>query len=813
VSLKPDLHEHTILIIDDNPANLGVLSSCLEEAGFETMVAIDGKSGLNIARDGQPDLILLDVLMPGMDGFEACRFMKEDERTREIPVIFMTALTETENEVAGFEAGGVDYITKPFQVEEVLARVKTHLALLLIQKRLKARNVQLLREIGKRQKVEKELRKARAELEERVEACTAELREANTRLTTEIDERKRAEKALFHEKEQFSVTLRSIEDGVVTTDKEGRVLFVNKAAESLTGWTLEEAAGRPFGEVFHIIDRRTRELCPNPVMIARDGTERVIADNGALILDQAGELFGAVLVFRDVTERKLAEEERIRLATALEQVAEGIIITDANWIVQYANAAFKRLSGYDRAEIVGRHTRILKSDYHDKAFYRSIRETLSRGEVWSGRLRNKRKDGTLYEVEATTSPVRNESGGIINYISIHRDMSREAALERQLRQVQKMEAIGTLAGGIAHDFNNILTAIIGYTEMALAMPPEAGSARRHLDQVLRSGSRAADLVKQILAFGRQTEQERKPVAVAPIVEEALKLLRSSLPSTIEIHQDVAVSEQEDIVMADPIQMHQVLMNLCTNAAHAMRDTGGILGVKLSEVHLDAFYFSLYPSLKPGSYVMLTVTDTGHGMDCATRQRIFDPYFTTKKAGEGTGLGLAVVHGIVKSHDGLITVFSEPGQGATFHVFLPRIEGERAEKAGPAAMLPTGDEHILFVDDEPPLAELGKEMLESLGYQVIAETSSIEALQTFSAQPDAFDLVITDMTMPGLTGRDLARKLMAIRTDLPVVLCTGFSEMIDERQSKEAGILEFVMKPYVTDSLARTIRKVLDRTID
>jgi len=234
VSLKPDLHEHTILIIDDNPANLGVLSSCLEEAGFETMVAIDGKSGLNIARDGQPDLILLDVLMPGMDGFEACRFMKEDERTREIPVIFMTALTETENEVAGFEAGGVDYITKPFQVEEVLARVKTHLALLLIQKRLKARNVQLLREIGKRQKVEKELRKARAELEERVEACTAELREANTRLTTEIDERKRAEKALFHEKEQFSVTLRSIEDGVVTTDKEGRVLFVNKAAESLT---------------------------------------------------------------------------------------------------------------------------------------------------------------------------------------------------------------------------------------------------------------------------------------------------------------------------------------------------------------------------------------------------------------------------------------------------------------------------------------------------------------------------------------------------------------------------------------------------
>jgi CheY-like chemotaxis protein len=317
-------------------------------------------------------------------------------------------------------------------------------------------------------------------------------------------------------------------------------------------------------------------------------------------------------------------------------------------------------------------------------------------------------------------------------------------------------------------------------------------------------------VKQILTFSRQTEQERKPVRVARTVKEALKLLRSSLPSTIEIRQDISPLSERAVVLADPTEIHQVLMNLCTNAAHAMREKGGILSVTLSEVEADAVLVCRYPDLRQRSYLSLTVSDTGHGMSAELMDRIFDPYFTTKGLGEGTGLGLAVVQGIVKSCGGSVAVYSKPNEGTTFHVFLPRIEEEIASEAKPVEKLVAGTERILFVDDERTLVDLGKEMLESLGYAVRAAASSIEALETFRTQPDAFDLVITDMTMPRLTGRELAGELMAIRPDIPIILCTGFSDLINEEQARASGIRQFVMKPYVITKLAETIRKVLDQ---
>jgi signal transduction histidine kinase len=384
----------------------------------------------------------------------------------------------------------------------------------------------------------------------------------------------------------------------------------------------------------------------------------------------------------------------------------------------------------------------------------------------------------------------------------------ELKLERQLRQSRKMEAIGTLAAGIAHDFNNILTAIVGFTELSLTRLPSADPVRGDLEVVLESGLRATDLVRQILTFSRQTELERKPVRLDSIIKEVLKLLRSSLPSSIEIRTEYDINPAECVVDADLTQVHQVLMNLCTNASHAMRRQGGVLSVTLERVMVEAALVSQHPSLKPGPHVGLTVRDTGHGMDAALMERIFDPYFTTKKTGEGTGMGLAVTMGIVKNHGGAIAVSSQPGQGTSFQVLLPRAIPDDRQAVETREALHTGNEHILFIDDEKALAVLGQKMLEALGYRVTAGTNSLEALELFRSQPDAFDLVITDMTMPGLTGRELTRELLSIRPDIPVLMCSGFAEFVNPNEAREAGIREFLMKPYVIGTLAKTIRKVL-----
>jgi len=392
---------------------------------------------------------------------------------------------------------------------------------------------------------------------------------------------------------------------------------------------------------------------------------------------------------------------------------------------------------------------------------------------------------------------------------LQRDRKEEdkKKLKARLSQAQKMEAIGTLAGGIAHDFNNILAAIIGYAELAILEVPDGSKVKQDLMEIFKAGNRAKDLVQQILTFSRQSDMEKKPVRVSRIVKEALKFLRASLPTTIEIRENI----EKDIgtIEADPTQIHQILMNLCTNAHHAMREEGGILEVTLTNVDMDAYTIRQYPDISSGPYVRLSVSDTGHGITPDVKERIFDPYFTTKGVGEGTGLGLAVVHGIVKDHAGAITVYSETGKGTTFHIFLPVIEKAEEPKKETMGPLPTGHERILFIDDDPGLVEIGREILGKLGYDVVVKTSSIEALELFREQPDKFDLVITDMTMPNMTGDRLAAELMKIRPDIPTILCSGFSEKMSNEKADALGIKNFLMKPIVMKDLAKTIRKVLD----
>jgi len=422
------------------------------------------------------------------------------------------------------------------------------------------------------------------------------------------------------------------------------------------------------------------------------------------------------------------------------------------------------------------------------------------------------KNGSSIWIEVTAKFIRDKNNRPTSILGVSRDITERKTtevekkkLESKLQQAHKMEAVGTLAGGIAHDFNNILSAIIGYTELGLNDTADRPKLKKKLDEILKAGYRARDLVKQILAFSRQAEHEKKTIQAKLIINEALKLLRASIPTTIEIRHNLM---SDAMILADPTQVHQILMNLCTNAEHAMSESGGILEVSLNNVELDQDFSVRNPEIPPGRYLCLTVSDTGHGMSKEVIKRLYDPFFTTKEPDKGTGLGLSVIHGIVQSHGGAITVQSDPGKGSSFNVFFPIVEKQIQPGVKISLQVPTGNERILFIDDEKSIMDLGQQVLEQLGYQVEARSSSIEALELFTAYPDNFDLIITDMTMPHLTGAKLAQKLMRIRPDIPIILCTGFSQSINEDQALKIGFKAFVMKPISIEQIARTIRKVL-----
>lgn len=512
----------------------------------------------------------------------------------------------------------------------------------------------------------------------------------------------------------------------------------------------------------------------------------------------------------DITELKAAQEENIKLAMAVEQSAEIIVITDAKGIIEYVNPSFETITGFSKKEAVGQTPRILKSGKQTDEYYKKLWETITSGNTWRGRFVNKKKDKTYYQEDVTIFPIRDKAGNITDFVSVKHDITREAEMERQLLHAQKMEAIGTLAGGIAHDFNNILSAIIGYSEIALYDLEPDSSAAESIGQVLAAGNRAKDLVKQILSFSRSSSNNKTPIRIIHVIKESIKLMRATIPSFIEIRQNIIVGDLQ--ILGDPTQIHQLLINLCTNSAHAMEETGGILEITLDSSFIQEESVQEYPALKPGAYVRLTITDMGKGMTPDVLQRIFDPYFTTKEPGKGTGLGLAVVHGVVKNHNGVIRVKSEPGKGTMFDIYFPAVEAEGTLGTGETESIPfarSEEETILLVDDEKMLTDLGRQMLEKLGYRVAIRNSSVEALELFREHPETFDLIITDMTMPYLTGDNLAREIKKIRADIPIILCTGYSEYMTARKAAAAGINYFLIKPLSINQLASSVRIALD----
>ena len=504
-------------------------------------------------------------------------------------------------------------------------------------------------------------------------------------------------------------------------------------------------------------------------------------------------------------------EEKILLSAVIEQTEDNVLISDAGRTIIYVNPAFERSSGFSLHELKGKPMGFLRSDQHDEAFFNALRTTLDRGEIWMGTIVNKGRAGMEFEIEGTRSPIKDDTGRITHWVAIGRNMSRFRKLERELLRAQKMDALGTLAGGIAHDFNNILAAVMGMIEMECIEARAESKTRRRMEQAMAACARARDLVKQILAFSSQAVQRRRPLRMSTVIEDALQMLRATLPASISIKQELTAVD--GLILGDSTQIHQTVVNLCTNAVHAMRNSGGVLGIRLNEVHLDGGQHLEHQGLRPGAYLVLTVSDTGAGMDEHIRERIFEPFFSTKKAGEGAGVGLSVVHGIVKGHGGTIRVSSELGKGSVFDIYFPKVEGiedlhEKEDIPPPSR----GHEHILLVDDEELVVTVATEMLHSLGYQVVSFQRSVEALEMFRTKGDIFHLIITDQTMPDMTGIEFACELRRIRSDIPIILCTGFSDDNIGKMAAELGIDKILSKPFVMQELATIVREVLDRKV-
>ncbi len=651
-----------------------------------------------------------------------------------------------------------------------------------------------------------------------VEALENRVRELEEALL----ERDRVIEELQHSAEMYrKLVLDTMEEMVAYHDLDLRVQWTNGAAARSVGETVDDLVGRYCYEIWQGRDTPCVD-CPvlKAIQIGRpqeietatpDG--RYYRIRGYPVHDEHGAVIGAVEYGFDITDRKKAElelrESEEKYRKLVTTAPYGIQLTDREGKILFSNPAHHRIQGYDEGELIGKTIwELMANDKHRsiaRAYYQKLIEEQPPPEVYFNR--DLTRDGREIDVQVNWDYIRNTNGDVEGIISIISDITKQKVLESSIRQAQKMESIGTLAGGVAHDFNNILTSIIGFSEIGLDVAEKDSILEKSLKEIFAAGDRAKELVKQILVFARRSEEEIKPVQPGLIIREAAKFLRSSIPTTIDIRLNI---DSDSFIMANSTQIHQVIMNICTNASHAMEDDGGLLEISLKDVTASHAGKLHGIDLKPGNYIELAISDTGTGIPPEIIESIFDPYYTTKAHGEGIGLGLAVVHGIVETYGGRIIVESVLGKGTTFTTYLPIKKHTAIRPEYSTEPVPSGSERILFVDDEPPITRMGKQLLERLGYKVTVKNSSMAALDLFRAKPADFDLVVTDMTMPEMTGDKLALALMRIRPDIPVILCSGYSKKMSNEAAMDIGIKAFITKPIVKADLAKIVRKVLDK---
>jgi PAS domain S-box-containing protein len=682
-----------------------------------------------------------------------------------------------------------------------------------------SRMIGAIRDISQRKVFESELLQYHDKLEQMVATRTAELVEINNRLKEEINQRCHIDAALKASEERYRRVFENTGTATFLLEPDMTISMANAKASELCGLPEHTLVGR-----YKIIDftapaYRDRiglhlelyiqgdQKIPNTFECQMIDGQRQVRDAVAQVqwIPQTSQ---AVASFLDITDIKRVEQDRKKLAAVIEQSADSILITDMRGRIEYANQAFERLHGVERQNVVGDNIEAPFFSRQEHQFLKQMTYMVSGEDSWSGRIRTQHQDNRTIITDTTILPIFDDRGRAVNLVCIKKDVTREVQLEKQLQHSQKMEAIGTLAGGIAHDFNNILGGILGFTELSIHMASKTDERlQRNLRRILEGCERAKDLIHHILTFSRNNDEKNKPIEIQLVVKEALKLLRASIPATIEIRQHITA--QHSVVYTTPTHIHQVIMNLCTNAAQAMGENGGELDVTLENIDLSPEACQSQHNVTPGPYVCLKVRDSGKGMDALTLNRIFEPYFTTKAPSGGTGLGLFVVHGIVKNMDGLILVESKLEKGSTFEIYLPRIIDQAKAPIPALNDPPRGKEKILVVDDEAFILEIMRELLETLGYDVDIAESGNKAIELLHQHPNKYDLVITDQVMPKMTGMQLFKKINSLRPGMPVILCTGLTMQAKGDQPEAEKTPTILFKPIQYDQLATTVRQELD----
>ncbi len=776
-----DNSQPTIVIVNDDPAERHRACAILEKDGFAAYPYPGAKEAIEALRTGPvPDLIITDLYMSEIDGWCFCRLIrsKEFKELHDVPILVLSATYAGVDATAiTTDLGANAFLSVPYKPERLRNYVRG-----LLKKRVP-------------------------------ESATTVL------IVEDEDNFGQALEHMFTARGYLTRWTQTFADGLrLYNQHEPEIVLIDYYLPDATGDRMLESIKHPdsLSVAIMMTQDPSPELASELIHKGADAYVRKPSEPGYVIeVAEKVRRGRALLRVEDILEERTQalrkSEERFR--TLLETIPEPVIIHGADNLIRYVNARGADHLGYSVNEMVGRPLSDFLTPECAEVLEDHTRYVLESGSLLYETTYVSR-DGTPFDAEVNQRRIEFDGEQVV--LSVARDISERkqaeavrAELESRLRQAQKMQAIGTLAGGIAHDFNNILSPILGYTDIAYNSLDEDSPLRNYLGEVLKASNRAKQLVQQILTFSHNVEQQFKPVEIHLIIKEALNLIRGVLPSTIEIHRDIDLGC--GTVLADPTQIYQAVMNLCTNAHHAMRKNGGTLTVSLRtvEVSRSSPHRVGGVDLDEGKYVRLSVADTGHGIDPAVQERVFEPFFTTKGPGKGYGMGLATVHGIVKAVNGTIGVTSEPGKGTRFDLYIPQYGGPAEGKQPRTKPMSRGTESVLVVDDEEPIVRLIRSMLKQLGYRVSAYTNSSEALDAYRADPQAYDIVVIDQTMPKITGAELARELLETRPDLPIILVTGFSELFTYQDAKRIGIREYLMKPILPADLAESIRRCLD----